>query len=40
MQTINKLAGDGPTTEPLKAIFLVRVIEEMERNNKPNGRKA
>jgi hypothetical protein len=34
MQTINQLTGDGPTNEPIKAIFLVRVIEEMERNNK------
>ena len=34
MQTIDKLTADGATTEPVKAIFIARLLEEMERNNK------
>ena len=34
MQTIDKLTGGATTTEPIKAIFIARVLEEMERNNK------
>ena len=34
MQTIEKLTGEGVTMEPIKAIFIARVLDEMERNNK------